>query len=148
MTAPPDIAALKRLAALVTQRRVDLGMHKIDVAKTADITINTYNKIEAGQPVRVLTYAKIEPVLAWAPGTCRDILDGAASPTLVEKAPIPGVIFSSLPPDSFEDMTGAVQDAVIAVADQLTAAEIKEIARLAVEKYRQRRGDSSDSDTN
>ncbi|MFH8751032.1 hypothetical protein ACH4GK_32175 [Streptomyces rimosus] len=139
MAAPQDRAALQRLARLVAERRTQLGMHKIDVARAAETTITTYRKIESGEPVRDVTYGKIEPVLNWAPGTCRDILDGAVGATAVERSPAASYVYSPVTADDLQgDFEDSVQEALIAVADGLTSAEIRKIKQQAVEALRRR----------
>ena len=110
MPAPQSKAALQRLATRVTQRRVELGMHKSDVATAAKITVKTYDKIEQAEPVRDVTYGKVEPILGWATGSCRDILSGRA-PTIVEKTSAGGVISPVASGDLEADIEQAVQDA-------------------------------------
>ena len=134
MAPPHDESALQRLATLVTQRRVDLKMHKIDVARSAEIQINTYSKVEDGKSVRTMTYGKIEAVLGWARGSCVDILRGAATATLIESSESGAAISPIQNGDLADDVGDAVQRAAIAVSDSLTAAEIREMKRLVVEE--------------
>ncbi|MBB5108397.1 hypothetical protein [Streptomyces spectabilis] len=138
MAVPHDDLALQRLARLVRQRRVELGMNKIDVAKAADITINTYMKVEDGRPVRDVTYGKIEPVFKWAASTCRDILAGATAPTTIE----PSAPQSSISPVSVGDLAADVEDAVqnaaISVSDDLTAAQIRALKQGVIDELRKR----------
>lgn len=139
MAAPSAESARQRLATLVTQRRVRLGMNKIDVARAAGITITTYNKIEDGISVRDTSYGKIEKVLQWAPGACLDILNGAAGPTLVDDADVKGAFISPVAAgDLTDDVASAVQDAAIAVSDDLTAAQIRELKERVVAELRKR----------
>lgn len=134
MAPPHDESALQRLAALITQRRVDLKMNKIDVARAADIQINTYSKVEEGKPVRATTYGKIEEVLGWAPGSCSDILRGAAAATVIENG-APGAVISPIHPgDLANDVAEAVQNAAITVSDSLTSAEIRRMKQLVVDE--------------
>ncbi|MEU4967847.1 hypothetical protein [Streptomyces smyrnaeus] len=127
----------QRLAEQVKLRRTQLGKTKVDVARDADLNINTYNQVEAGQSVRDSTYGKIEPALGWAAGSCQEILRGG-SPTLVEAGPS-GAVFS---PVAQEDLQGAVeravQDAVVATTD-LTASEIRKLKQRVLEEL-QRQG--------
>jgi DNA-binding XRE family transcriptional regulator len=134
MTAHHDAEPLRRLAGLIAQRRVDLGMNKIDMARTAGLTITTYSKVEAGLSVRDVTYAKIEPILGWALGSCRAVLDGG-EPVPVSSSEVPGVVIAAIPE---EDLSQAVTSAMVAVADNLTAAEIREISRRAMEELKRR----------
>lgn len=134
MAPPQDETALQRLAALVTRRRADLGMNKIDVARAAQVQINTYSKVEDGKPVRLTTYGKIEPILGWAKGSCSDILDGATAATVTEKRQA-GVVVSDIQAgDLAADIANAVQNAAVSVSDSLTAAEIREMKRRVVEE--------------
>lgn len=134
MAPPYDEAALQRLAKLVEQRRVDLKMNKIDVARAAEIQINTYSKVEDGKPVRPMTYGKIEEVLGWARGSCGDILRGATTATVIENG-APGAVISPVQPgDLADDVAEAVQNAAITVSDSLTSAEIRQMKRLVVEE--------------
>jgi DNA-binding XRE family transcriptional regulator len=139
MTAHHDAEPLRRLAGLIAQRRVDLGMNKIDMARTAGLTITTYSKVEAGLSVRDVTYAKIEPILGWATGSCRHILNGGSAPTVIEPSSVEGISLVAIPADGFEeDLSQAVTSAMVAVADNLTAAEIREISRRAMEELKRR----------
>lgn len=127
-----DDAALQRLATLVTKRRSELKLNKVDVARTAGIEVNTYSKVEEGKSVRSTTYTKIEPVLGWAYGSCMDILKGAAQATLVEESTEGAAVSPVRPEDLAADVGVAVQDAAVAIGDTLTAAEIRELKRRVV----------------
>lgn len=119
------------------KRRVDLGFNKIDVARAAKVQINTYSKIEDAKPVRPTTYGKVEAVLGWAPGTCSDILDGASAATLVEHDG-PGTISPVQADDLVKDVGDAVQNAAIAISDDLSAAQIRALKQQVVEEVMQR----------
>lgn len=138
MAPPYDESALQRLATLVIQRRSSLGMNKIDVARAAQIQINTYSKVEEGKSVRAVTYGKIEPVIGWARGSCLDILRGAAGATLVEPGPAGIAVSPVREGDLAADVAAAVQDAAVSVSDTLTAAEIRELKRRVVEELEKR----------
>ncbi|MFI8294483.1 hypothetical protein ACIGCZ_00900 [Streptomyces nigra] len=79
---------LGKLAALVTQRRVTLGLaSKEAAAEACGISHMTYRKIEGtrGVPPSVVsagTYAKLELAFGFRPGSCKAVLDGADSITL------------------------------------------------------------------
>ncbi|MER6492617.1 hypothetical protein [Streptomyces griseorubiginosus] len=119
-------------------------MNKIDVARGAQIQINTYSQVEAGKSVRPATYGKIEPVIGWANGSCLDVLRGG-TPTVIEAGP-PGAVSSPFQGgDLAKDVADAVQDAAISVSDTLTAAEIRELKRRVVEELA-KRGRISESD--
>lgn len=134
MAPPQDERALQRLATLVTRRRADLGMNKIDVARAAQLQINTYSKVEDGKPVRVTTYARIEPILGWAQGSCSDILAGATAATIIEKRPGGAVVSDVQAGDLATDIANAVQNAAVSVSDSLTAAEIREMKQRVLDE--------------
>ncbi|MGQ4343495.1 hypothetical protein [Streptomyces sp. SAS_275] len=134
MAPPYDESALQRLADRIAQRRADLKMNKIDVARAAGIQINTYSKVEDGKPVRLTTYGSIEAVLGWASGSCVDILRGATVATVIDGGS-PGSVYSPVQAgDLADDVAEAVQNAAIAVSDSLTAAEIRRMKLLVVEE--------------
>ncbi|KOU59900.1 hypothetical protein ADK57_32025 [Streptomyces sp. MMG1533] len=109
-------------------------MNKIDVARAAQLQINTYSKVEDGKQVRLTTYAKIEPILGWARGSCSDILDGATAATIVEKQPGGAVVSDVQAGDLAADIANAVQNAAVSVSDSLTAAEIREMKRRVLDE--------------
>ncbi|MFE2047906.1 hypothetical protein ACFXAS_05325 [Streptomyces sp. NPDC059459] len=133
-----DEDALQRLAGLIIKRRSELRLHKVDVARQAQLQVNTYSKVEDGLPVRTTTYTKIEPILGWAAGSCIDILGGAAAATLVEAAPGAAVFSPVRAEDLAEDVGDVVQDAAVAISDTMTAAEIRELKRQVVSKVLER----------
>lgn len=133
MAPPSNESALQRLATLVIQRRSSLGMNKIDVARAAQIQINTYSKVEEGKSVRAVTYGKIEPVIGWARGSCLDVL-GGDDPTVVEPGPAGAAVSPVRSGDLADDVAAAVQEAAISVSDSLTSAEIRELKRRVVEE--------------
>jgi hypothetical protein len=108
-------------------------MNKIDVARAAEVQINTYSKIEDGKPVRHTTYAKVEPVLGWADGSCTDILNGARTGTVIEDDG-DGSISPVHADDLAKDVGVAVQNAAIAVSDNLSSAQIRALKQQAVEE--------------
>jgi len=131
---PSSERDLEALAKAVAERRVELAMPKVEVARAAGITVTTYHQIEAGRPVRDSTYGKIEPVLKWAPGSCRAVLDGDG-PVTVEPGPTPGTVFATIPED---DLRKDIVGAVVAVTDDLTAAQIRDLSQRVVEELRKR----------
>lgn len=132
MPSPTDPTHLERLADLVAQRRTQLGLNKIDVARAADITITTYGNVESGQSVRDTTYGKIEPVLGWAAGSCLEVLRGG-SPTSVE----PGEHGSVVSPMTEDDIQEAVQSAAVAVTE-MSAPDIRKVKQAVVDELRRR----------
>jgi transcriptional regulator with XRE-family HTH domain len=133
-----DDTALERLAALVTRRRSERRLHKVDVARAAGIEVNTYSKIEDAKPVRATTYTKIEPILGWANGSCLDILGGATQATLLEESVDRAAVSPVTAEDLAEDVGAVVQDAAVSISDTLTAAEIRELKRRVVSEVLER----------
>lgn len=81
---------LQRLAALITQRRVALGIpSKEAAAEACGISHMTYRKVEgtrgvAPQRVSDLTYAKVEVGFQIRAGACRAVVDGLADSIALE----------------------------------------------------------------
>jgi transcriptional regulator with XRE-family HTH domain len=137
MAPSSDNVALQRLAELIKKRRVELGMHKIDVARAAGITITTYMKVEDALSVRDVTYGKIEPVLDWVPGTCKDVLFGAVDAALVETSPSGGVVVTVPAGVLEEEIRRAVQDVIVGGTD-LQASDIRRLNAEVIELLKQR----------
>jgi hypothetical protein len=77
---------LRKLAALVTQRRIALGItDKRVAAARCDLSVTTYSKVETqAQRVTDSSYAKLEAGFDFRPGSCRAVIDGADSVTLLD----------------------------------------------------------------
>jgi hypothetical protein len=74
---------LRKLAVLVMQRRVALGItDKRVAAKRCVLSVTTYSKVEKGEPVTDTSYAKLEAGFGMLSGSCRAVLEGADSITL------------------------------------------------------------------
>ncbi|WP_411130100.1 hypothetical protein [Streptomyces sp. x-19] len=135
MPTPADENALHRLADAARRRRIELDLNKIDVANSAGIAINTYMKIEDGKPLRDVTYGKIERALGWAPGSTREVLRGRQS-TVVEHL-TDGVVVSPVTEEELEaDVAQAVTNAAIAVADTLSASDIRKLKQAVIDELR------------
>lgn len=130
-----DKESLERLGKLMAQRRMELNMSKRATSEAAGISINTYQRIEEGRPVRDVTYAKIENILGWAAGSVHEILDGATEPVLIERSPVRGLVRSKVPE---ADLEGAVTSAFVAVSDTLTGAEIRDLSRRVLDELKRR----------
>lgn len=139
MAKRPDPTALQRLADQVKARRAELLMSKIDVVRQAGLTPITYSKIETGESVRDVTYAKVEPVLGWAQGSCQAIL-GGTQPTCLEPSPRAGAYYSPITPGDLEGaVEQAVQDAAVAVTN-LPASQIRALKQRVVDELRRQAG--------
>lgn len=60
-----------------------------NAADAAPMSPVTWSKVERGERVRGLTYAGIEKVLGWAPGSVDRIFDGG-EPIVLQNVPTPG----------------------------------------------------------
>lgn len=133
MTAFTD-ADLERLSKLVVARRLELGLGILPAAKQAGISKDTWKRVETGQAVRATTYTDIEHTLQWAVGSCRAIIEGAAGPVVV--APLgDGVVAAKIPEDELSD---AITSSAIAVTDNLTAREIRELSQAIIDELKGR----------
>ncbi|MGW0032094.1 hypothetical protein ACWDXD_19990 [Streptomyces sp. NPDC003314] len=125
-----------RLGRLVHARRMELDLSLRAAAESADIAVNTLRRVESGLPVRAVNYAKIDRALSWASGSSMAVLGGAHHPIEVEATPVDdGIMLASI---HDEDLKGAVTNAVVAVADTLTAREIRDISERVLQELRQR----------
>lgn len=70
---------LSQLGAAVRTTRVALGLTIDSAAESAPMSAVTWGRVERGLPVRGLTYASIERVLGWRPGTAAAIMRGEVS---------------------------------------------------------------------
>lgn len=127
-------AALERLAELVRNRRVELRFGIAPAAQEAGMSKDTWKRVEAGMTVRSTTYPGIEHVLQWAPGSCRAILEGSSGPVVVD--PIGGG--TVIATDLANQVEDSVRLAAIAVSDNLTAVEIRELSQRVLEELKQR----------
>lgn len=79
VTSEDEARHLRKLAALVTQRRVTLGLgSKKDAALHCGIADFTYRKIESGARVSESVYAKVDVGYDFRPGSCLAVADGRA----------------------------------------------------------------------
>jgi transcriptional regulator with XRE-family HTH domain len=141
MAAPHDRAAHRqRLAALITQRRAALGWSKETSADKAGISYTTYTRVEEGQNVQAMSYAKIEAAFALVPGSCRAVLDGAHSITLTDGTELLlGSKITPLTPDMLEaEVQQAVTNAAIGTLPETTGEKIREISDQVIEHLRKR----------
>lgn len=129
---------LYRLATAVTTRRLQLNLSILRAASMANVSKDTWKRIERAEPVRHLTYDKVESALSWTVGSCRKIMDGGEA-TLLNDDIEAGVRITAVPPAALEgEIRDAVQGALIATADDLTVAQIREVNQRAIEILRAR----------
>jgi transcriptional regulator with XRE-family HTH domain len=133
--ATPD---LRRLAERVAQRRRELNLPVTRAAEAAGVSRDTWKRVERGEPVRHLTYDKLEAALRWTAGSCQKIMDGGEAVPLDERGKS-GRQILPVPPETLEvEVRSAVQNALIATTDDLSSAQIREINERAIEFLRVR----------
>lgn len=125
-----------RLAQAIRRAREAAGMTQVDLATKAGIAVGSVQNLEAGRARNRIPQSliKVEEALGWATGSGVAIVRGAAGPVTVD--PIGGQVIARMPADEAE---GAVKEVLLAVADNLTAREIRELSTAIVEEL-QRRG--------
>lgn len=138
MTAAPD-ANLERLAALVQQRRLDLRLGIEPAAKLAEMSKDTWKRVEVGLKVRPTSYTGMEAALQWAVGSCQRILKGE-EPIISEPVePGSDTRIAQIPKSVLERAVGdAVTSAAIATKGSLTGDEILELNERVLEELKQR----------
>jgi DNA-binding XRE family transcriptional regulator len=128
--ASPDLA---RLAKHVKARRLELGLARRRAAELAGMSKDTWQRIEEEDPgVRAMSYAKVDPVLGWAPGSCQAILAGREAVPTKPSESTPGVDISQPPTRDLNAARNVIQLAMIATTSGLTAEEIRELSERAI----------------
>lgn len=133
MTTPRDLA---RLAAAVKRRRLELELARLAAAQAAGISKDTWQKVEEGQPVREMSYAKIDKALGWASGSC-DLIMSGGDPIPVEPASsVEGVDIATVPIETprnlGDEVRRSVQTASLGTLGHLTADEIRTLSEQVV----------------
>lgn len=101
------------------------------------MSITTWRRVEEGQPVRDITYVRVDDVMQWPAGASSLVIeDPDYTPTPAE--PARGARVSKVPLDS-EALRQAIQNATIATAPDLTGAQIRELQERAIAEL-QRQG--------
>ncbi|MFD7661036.1 multiprotein-bridging factor 1 family protein [Streptomyces sp. NPDC059788] len=126
----------RRLADAIKRARESAGMTQVDLAKRADMSESSVQNLESGLPRTRIprTLAKVEEALGWAAGSGVEILDGAAGPVSISKE-AEGFHIAKLSEDELQD---AVTMSAIAVTDNLTAREIRELSQRIVAELKRR----------
>ncbi|MFB7605217.1 helix-turn-helix domain-containing protein [Streptomyces gardneri] len=133
--APRDLDAL---AKAVKKRRIELGLGYKAAAKQAGIAPDTWKRIETGLPVRELSYAKADPVLQWASGSCAAVMQGKSPVPVAPAEGAPGVSISPMPPEALDAVKDVVQLAAIATTSGLTADEIRALSEKVVRDLKEK----------
>ncbi|SHL74443.1 helix-turn-helix domain-containing protein [Streptomyces yunnanensis] len=118
----------KALATELRQARHEQMLTMNDLAVRSDVTRSTLHSLEQGTERSRIpsSLSKVEQGLGWPTGRAMEILTGK---------PTPATGGGSV---SAEEIERSVSYAAIAVMDDMTSAQIKELARLAVEDLRRR----------
>ncbi|WP_030569737.1 hypothetical protein [Streptomyces aureocirculatus] len=144
MAPPSDHSSrhLRKLAALVTQRRVALDIRDKRVAAArCGLSVTTYSKVEAGQTVTGTSYGKIEVGFGMRAGSCAAVLQGADSITLEDGTELieGGQIRDFVDPERFAEASpGALTKSAGLYAPELTLGQIENIHRGFMEELRRK----------
>ncbi|WP_030992169.1 hypothetical protein [Streptomyces sp. NRRL S-1813] len=137
--ATPKDQDLKRLAQYVTKRRHEFGMGRDAIARTVGLAKGTWTRLEQGSPIRDVNYAKVDKALSWAVGSCVSVAEGHEPVVLQEGELAPGVVAATVPVEDMGDaVRQSVESASIAVTNNLTAQEIRDLSAKVVETLRER----------
>lgn len=85
LTGEEEARHLRKLAALVTQRRIALGIRsKLKAARHCGIADFTYRKVENGERVSESTYAQVDVGFGFRPGSCLAVAEGRVDSILLD----------------------------------------------------------------
>ncbi|MFJ6616636.1 hypothetical protein ACIQOW_03505 [Kitasatospora sp. NPDC091335] len=98
------------------------------------MSITTWRRVEEGQSVRDVTYARVDEVLGWPLGTSARVIDDPDYTPMASEV-VKGARFSKAPLSS-DALRQAIQNATIATAPGLTGAQIQELQERAIEELR------------
>ncbi len=136
---PRDAADLQRLADAVALRRTALRLSVDEAARRAQMSNTTWHRVEDAAGVRDTTYARVDEVLDWPPGTSQLILDDPTfRPFPTETAK--GARYSQVPWVD-DDVRQAYKNVTLANQADMTAAQIMALADAVVEEFRKIRRD-------
>ncbi|MFK8844755.1 helix-turn-helix domain-containing protein [Streptomyces sp. Ac-502] len=104
----------KRLAEAIRTAREERNLTQVEVADAADVSESTVQNLESGIDRTRLppSLAKIEPVIGWAPGSGKTVLEGG-EPTRVPMA----VVDAAAP--AARDNQAAVSDLPLRIVQEL-----------------------------
>lgn len=117
------------------QRRLQLNLSIKRAAVMAELSKDTWMRVENGDAVRHMTYDKVEGALDWTIGSCRKIIEGG-EPALLDPELNSDVEYASVPPAELEErIRQAVQGAMVAVTDD-SASVIRDVNDRAIQALR------------
>jgi len=127
---------LRRLGDAVKTRRLELGLARLKAAQMAHISKDTWKRVEEALPVREMKYAKIDPILGWAVGSCAAIKAGGRPTPVTPSAAAPGVVIADAGvPERGVRARRIIESQSVAVTD-LSAPKIRELSERIVEDLR------------
>ena len=121
----------------VEARRVKLFSSRLKAATAAGMSKDTWKRVENGEPAQLGTYAKMEPVLNWAFGSCEAIAEGG-EPLPVEYVGSNGDVTMVSKPQvaSAGDVKTAVTISAFATMPDATVGSVQAQAERLVEELR------------
>ena len=135
MSTRPD--GRRRLAELMEERRLDLGLFWQDVVDAAvaagfRLSLKTLHSVRAGTAgIRPMTQRAIEAGLQWEHGSIQRIEDGG-DPVPASAPPVPAAVAPAAPepvlepaPDPGDDVTGAVVAALFGPKERRVWAQVR-----------------------
>jgi hypothetical protein len=137
--ATPDLDRLAALADRVQLRRKQLRLGIEPAAKLAEMSKDTWKRVEAGLNVRPTSYTGIETALQWALGSCQRILKGEEPIINEPVGPGSDTRIAQIPKSVLERAVGdAITSAAIATKGSLTGDEILELNERVLAELRER----------
>ncbi|MFI0914374.1 hypothetical protein [Streptomyces abikoensis] len=120
---------LDRLARLVKERRLLLHPSRAAAAQAVGMSKDTWLRLERGEPVRDITYVKVDEALQWATGSCQAVMGGGDPLPVERSAEEPATVLAKLPAAEIEaTIRKSVASAAIATSDDMSAAQIRALA--------------------
>lgn len=126
-----------RLARTIREAREAAGLSQVALADKAGVSEGSVQNLEdAGRrPSRIPpSLAKVEKALNWASGSAVAILRGASGPVTIQDEG-GGLYVAKIPEDELHE---AISMSAIAVSDNLTAREIRDLSQKIVEELKAR----------
>ncbi|WP_051834650.1 hypothetical protein [Streptomyces sp. NRRL S-15] len=114
-------------------RRLELKLARKRAAELAGMSKDTWQRIEEAGEVRLMSIAKVDAALGWAPGSAAGILEGREPIQTRQASGAPGADISRRPT---EELVGrareVIQLATVATTTGLTSEEIRDLSDRAV----------------
>lgn len=128
---------LGRLGKAVHTRRAKLFDSRLDAAKAAGVSKDTWKSVEDGNRAQPRTYTKMESALKWALGSCEAIAEGG-EPLPVEYVESDGDVTMVSKPQTIpaDDVRNVVTISAMATMPEATMRSVQEQADRIVEELR------------